>query len=43
MLYKGEIIWAGPTATIDQSGNPFVDQFIHGQAEGPIKMELRRL
>jgi phospholipid/cholesterol/gamma-HCH transport system ATP-binding protein len=43
MLYKGEIIWAGPTATIDQSGNPYVDQFIHGQAEGPIKMELRRL
>ena len=43
MLYKGEIIWAGPTTTIDQSGNPYVDQFIHGQAEGPIKMELRRL
>ena len=43
MLYKGEIIWTGPTATIDQSGNPYVDQFIHGQAEGPIKMELRRL
>ena len=43
MLYKGEIIWAGPTASIDQSGNPYVDQFIHGQAEGPIKMELRRL
>ena len=43
MLYKGKIIWSGPTDTIDQSGNPFVDQFIHGQAEGPIKMELRRL
>ncbi len=43
MLYKGEIIWAGPTASIDQSGNPYVDQFIHGRAEGPIKMELRRL
>ncbi len=43
MLYKGKIIWTGPTDTIDKSGNPFVDQFIHGQAEGPIKMELRRL
>ncbi len=43
MLYKGKIIWAGPTDSIDNSGNPFVDQFIHGQAEGPIKMELRRL
>ena len=43
MLYKGKIIWTGPTETIDESGNPFVDQFIHGSAEGPIKMELRRL
>ena len=24
------------------SGNPYVDQFIHGSAEGPIKMEVRR-
>ncbi|MDE2184572.1 MAG: ATP-binding cassette domain-containing protein [Alphaproteobacteria bacterium] len=41
MLYKGKIIWDGPTAEIDSSGNPFVDQFIHGRAEGPIKMEVR--
>jgi phospholipid/cholesterol/gamma-HCH transport system ATP-binding protein len=41
MLYKGRIIWEGPTAEIDHSGNPFVDQFIHGRAEGPIKMEVR--
>ena len=41
MLYKGKIIWNGPTAEIDSSGNPFVDQFIHGRAEGPIKMEVR--
>jgi phospholipid/cholesterol/gamma-HCH transport system ATP-binding protein len=43
MLYKGKIIWNGPTDTIDDSGNPYVDQFIHGRAEGPIQMELRRL
>jgi phospholipid/cholesterol/gamma-HCH transport system ATP-binding protein len=42
MIYKGKIIWDGPTAGIDNSGNPFVDQFIHGSAEGPIKMEVRR-
>jgi phospholipid/cholesterol/gamma-HCH transport system ATP-binding protein len=42
MLYQGKIIWAGPTAEIDKSGNPYVDQFIHGRAEGPIKMEIRR-
>jgi phospholipid/cholesterol/gamma-HCH transport system ATP-binding protein len=41
MLYKGKIIWDGPTADIDNSGNPYVDQFIHGRAEGPIKMEVR--
>jgi phospholipid/cholesterol/gamma-HCH transport system ATP-binding protein len=42
MLYDGKIIWAGPTAGIDASGNPFVDQFIHGRAEGPIKMAVRK-
>jgi len=41
MLYKGKIIWTGPTEQIDASGNPYVDQFIHGRAEGPIKMEVR--
>jgi phospholipid/cholesterol/gamma-HCH transport system ATP-binding protein len=40
MIYRGKIIWAGPTAEIDRSSNPFVDQFIHGRAEGPIQMEL---
>jgi phospholipid/cholesterol/gamma-HCH transport system ATP-binding protein len=43
MIYKGRIIWSGPKAEIDGSGNPFVDQFIHGRAEGPIKMEVRAL
>jgi phospholipid/cholesterol/gamma-HCH transport system ATP-binding protein len=41
MLYRGKIIWQGPTAEIDASGNPYVDQFIHGRAIGPIKMEIR--
>lgn len=41
MIYKGRIIWSGPTAEIDHSGNPFVEQFIHGRAEGPIQMEVR--
>jgi phospholipid/cholesterol/gamma-HCH transport system ATP-binding protein len=42
MLYKGKIIWDGATKEIDHSGNPYVDQFIRGSAEGPIKMEVRR-
>ena len=41
MLYGGKIIWQGPTADIDKSGNPYVDQFIHGKAEGPIKMAVK--
>ncbi|MBI2585503.1 MAG: ATP-binding cassette domain-containing protein, partial [Rhodospirillales bacterium] len=42
MLYDGRIIWAGPTKDIDNSGSPYVDQFIHGRAEGPIKMAIRK-
>jgi phospholipid/cholesterol/gamma-HCH transport system ATP-binding protein len=41
MLYKGRLIWVGPAKDIDHSGNEFVDQFIHGRAQGPISMELR--
>jgi phospholipid/cholesterol/gamma-HCH transport system ATP-binding protein len=36
MLYDGKIIWSGPVAQIDASTNPYVDQFIHGRADGPI-------
>jgi phospholipid/cholesterol/gamma-HCH transport system ATP-binding protein len=41
MLHQGRIVWHGPTAEIDQSGNPYVDQFINGRADGPIKMQVR--
>jgi len=40
MIHQGRIIWAGPVAEIDHSGNDYVDQFIHGRAEGPIRMEV---
>lgn len=40
MIYKGQIIWKGPREHIDDSGNEYVDQFIHGRADGPIKMEV---
>jgi phospholipid/cholesterol/gamma-HCH transport system ATP-binding protein len=42
MIYKGRIIWDGSAQDVDRSGNPYVDQFIRGSAEGPIKMEVRR-
>lgn len=41
MLYQGKIIWQGPVADIDNSGNAHVDQFIHGRADGPIQMAVR--
>ena len=41
MIYQGKIIWAGDTEAIDRSENEYVDQFIHGRAEGPIQMALR--
>ncbi|MBX9945695.1 MAG: ATP-binding cassette domain-containing protein [Reyranella sp.] len=43
MLYEGRLIWQGPVADIDRSGNAHVDQFIHGRAEGPIRMQVRKL
>ncbi len=41
MLHQGQLIWQGPVAEIDRSGNAYVDQFIHGRAEGPIRMQVR--
>ena len=41
MLHGGLIVWDGPATEIDHSGNPYVDQFINGRAEGPIQMEIR--
>ncbi len=37
MLHAGKIQWTGPVADMDHSGDPYVDQFIHGRAEGPIE------
>jgi phospholipid/cholesterol/gamma-HCH transport system ATP-binding protein len=42
MLYQGEIIWHGPAGAIEASGNPFVDQFVAGRADGPIAMSVKR-
>lgn len=41
MIYQGRIVWRGPASEIDRSDNPYVDQFVHGRAEGPIKMSLK--
>ncbi len=41
MLFEGQIIWDGATDQVDESGNPYVEQFIHGRAEGPIEMKIQ--
>jgi phospholipid/cholesterol/gamma-HCH transport system ATP-binding protein len=43
MLHEGRLIWQGPVADVDRSGNAYVNQFIHGRAEGPIQMQVRKL
>jgi len=37
MLHDGVIQWTGPVEDMDQSGDPYLDQFIHGRADGPIE------
>jgi phospholipid/cholesterol/gamma-HCH transport system ATP-binding protein len=36
MLYQGRIVWCGPRDRLYDSGNPYVDQFVQGRADGPI-------
>ncbi|HET6159843.1 MAG TPA: ABC transporter ATP-binding protein [Dongiaceae bacterium] len=43
MIYDGKIIWHGAAQDVDHSGNPHVEQFVQGRAEGPIKMPVRHL
>ena len=37
MLHLGKIQWTGPVQNLTESNDPFVDQFIHGRATGPIE------
>lgn len=37
MLHAGKIRWTGPVADMDAAQDPYVDQFIHGRATGPIE------
>ena len=36
MIHEGKIIWTGTVDELDHSKNEYVEQFIHGRAEGPI-------
>ncbi|MFZ1468957.1 MAG: ATP-binding cassette domain-containing protein [Paracoccaceae bacterium] len=37
MLHAGRIQWTGPVAEMDATSDPYVKQFIHGRADGPIE------
>ncbi|TKA95827.1 ATP-binding cassette domain-containing protein [Cereibacter changlensis] len=37
MLHRGKIRWCGPVSEMDATPDPYVQQFIHGRAEGPIE------
>ena len=37
MLHDGVFQWVGPVEALDRSGNPYLDQFLHGRADGPIE------
>lgn len=37
MLHEGVIQWTGPVAEMDTCGNPYLEQFVNGRAEGPIE------
>lgn len=41
MIYQGKIIWNGNKEQLDNSDNPYVEQFIHGRATGPIEIKLQ--
>ncbi|MDP2080985.1 MAG: ATP-binding cassette domain-containing protein [Pseudotabrizicola sp.] len=36
MLHEGTIKWTGPVSQMDSCADPYVQQFIHGRANGPI-------
>ena len=37
MLHDGLVRWQRPLDAMDASGDPYLDQFIHGRADGPIE------
>lgn len=40
MLHEGKIVWTGPRERIDDSGNPFVDQFVKGRADSSVPGDM---
>lgn len=41
MLYEGNIIWDDSVDKLHSSNNPYVEQFVSGSINGPIKIKLQ--
>lgn len=41
MIYQGKIVWQGPADKIEETDNPYIQQFIHGRNQGPIKVDVK--
>ncbi len=39
LLFEGKLIWTGTVAEMDKTDNPYVQQFINGNPEGPFTVE----
>lgn len=40
LLYKGSVVWIGPASEIETCGNPYVEQFVSGDINGPIELDI---
>ncbi|MDR0423393.1 MAG: ATP-binding cassette domain-containing protein [Rickettsiales bacterium] len=40
LLYNGVIIWYGDIKEIEKTKDPYIQQFINGRADGPIRFQL---
>lgn len=36
LLFQGQLIWIGSVTEMEETDNPYVQQFIHGRAHGPF-------
>ena len=41
MIYEGQIIWQDTVDKLYSSGNPYVEQFVSGSINGPIKIKIQ--
>lgn len=41
MLHEGKIVWQGTPEEMMKTGNPYIKQFVHGENEGPIQLQVR--